>query len=144
MSSQDKTIVRLQSTVSKEKFEFKLSDTVKPSLALKLNKRDSLISKYADLVADLKEGEKAPTEAAEIMNKIIDSGLDALCIILEIESIPEGYDNKRDLLADCLESLQVVNVIIEVFYKAMSDSTASLVASDLKARAEKAVEVIRQ
>ncbi|MBO6572137.1 MAG: hypothetical protein JJ958_06785 [Balneola sp.] len=137
MSSQ--TIIKLKNSVTGKKVSFVLSDQATPSLVFKLNKRDKLIEKLSDL-----DPEKDSKEFSELVNKALELGIDAMCIILEPEQkLAPGYETKRDLIEDCVEYSQVPGMVIEVFYTALSDSTASPEASEIRKRVQEAVEVIK-
>lgn len=137
MSSQ--TIIKLKNTVTGKKVSFVLSGEFSPSLISKIEQRDRLIRQLNDL-----DAKKDKLKFAEITDKALKAGTDAMSIILEPEqALENGYDNKRELIEECVENAQVPGVIIDVFYTALSDSTASPEASEIRNKAVAAVEVIK-
>lgn len=141
MSSTEHSLqVKLTNQVTGDKVLFAFSPAITPAVTFKLNKRDTLIKRY---LSEFDEGKKTDKkEAAEVMNKIMEAGRDIMSMILEIPGgLPEGYHSKRDLIEDCMGHLSVSNTVINLFFEALSDSTASPEAWEMKA--DQLIEVIR-
>ncbi len=138
-ATNDQIIIETQHMVSKKMFAWKLAQHAIPAEAHLQTRNAELRKKYKQLVADEnpplnKDGtvnfEKADEDIAnqltDISLKILKTDMDRLSCILELEDeLPEGYENQRDLLEECIGAYEVIHDIMEVFTK-RSGSTISL------------------
>ncbi|XWN36094.1 MAG: hypothetical protein ROO71_09020 [Balneola sp.] len=138
-ATNEQITIETQHMISKKMFSWKLADHAIPAEAHLQNRTAALRKKYQSIVKEnqvptLKDGsvdfEKISEELSEqltdISLKILKMDMDRLACVLNLnDELPEGYDNERELLEECIGAYEVIHDIMAVFTK-RSGSTISL------------------
>lgn len=128
----DKAVIRLPHLPTGKYIDWEVSRNVVPSVHYISQRADKLrdeltayIDKHGIDLETLKDVEHI-ANVDKLTAKIINLRLDALsCILDPCDGMPEKYESKREFLEQCIVRTDVINTILNFFFKHSASFTGS-------------------
>lgn len=114
--------IRLTNAVTGSKHSFELVAEITPTVVHKIDERDKLIKRYAHLA-------ESNGNVQGLLTKITTLGMEILSCMLEPVDLPVDYDNKYELIKNCVTNGNVVSEVIRFFFESLNERTSDASAS---------------
>lgn len=139
-ATNEKIRIQLQHAVTGKMYEWKFKEHSVPAQSYLAIRIEDLRTRHSNLVekhnlpkdedgyVDFKQIDKPDVveEMIEINRKILKHDMDRLSMVVELsDPLPDGYENQRELLEECIGSYEVIPKLMSVFMERSGSITSS-------------------